>query len=169
MTSSSLCHSAALTSPVSLVPLTIHPVLSLRFGSLGQVRCLAYHTIATRYLQANIISGKRSLTRPEFELAENSSVLFQEIVALLLGSESIRHIDLSNVLSREPTAPPSESSHPAPSPSNQGCEVVPPIILLWKSLQTRCNSISLDGNSLGVSDIAGLCKFNETRVVTLFS
>ncbi|KAI6091161.1 RNI-like protein [Hypoxylon rubiginosum] len=108
-------------------------------------------------------TGKRSLTRPEFELVENSSVLFQEIVALLLGSESIRHMDLSDVLSREPTIPLSNSSQPALSPSNQGCEVVPPILLLWKSLQTRCNSISLDGNCLGVSDIAGLSRVLQNR------
>ncbi|XXH05118.1 hypothetical protein Hte_011542 [Hypoxylon texense] len=108
-------------------------------------------------------TGKRSLTRPEFELVENSSVLFQEIVALLLGSESIRHVDLSNVLSRDITAPPSESCQSASSPSNRGCEVVPPIILLWKSLQTRCNSISLDGNPLGVSDIAGLSRVLQNR------
>ncbi|KAI0180040.1 RNI-like protein [Hypoxylon sp. FL1284] len=108
-------------------------------------------------------TGKRSLTRPEFEIVENSSVLCQEIVALLLGSESIRHVDLSDVLRCETTIPSSESNEPGSSPWDRGCEVVPPILLLWKSLQTRCNSISFDGNPLGVPDIAGLARVLQNR------
>ncbi|KAI2636452.1 RNI-like protein [Hypomontagnella submonticulosa] len=107
-------------------------------------------------------TGKRSLTRGEFDLVENSSVLFQEIVALLLGSESIRHIDLSNVLSKEVTSV-SESSQTIPSSTSGVCEVVPPVLLLWKSLQTRCNSINFSGNPLGISDIAGLSRVLQNR------
>ncbi|KAI2472080.1 RNI-like protein [Annulohypoxylon bovei var. microspora] len=107
-------------------------------------------------------TGKRSLTRVEFDLVENSSVLFQEIVALLLGSESIRHIDLTNVLAREPaTSPQIDPSFS--SPMGQVCEVVPPIVLLWKSLQTRCNSINISGNPLGVPDVAGLSRALQNR------
>ncbi|KAI1212437.1 RNI-like protein [Annulohypoxylon truncatum] len=107
-------------------------------------------------------TGKRSLTRVEFDLVENSSVLFQEIVALLLGSESIRHIDLTNVLAREPAAS-MENDQSVPSPTSRACEVVPPIVLLWKSLQTRCNSINLSGNFLGVPDVAGLSRALQNR------
>ncbi|KAI1393593.1 RNI-like protein [Hypoxylon trugodes] len=107
-------------------------------------------------------TGKRSLTKVEFELVENSSVLFQEMVALLLGSESIRDIDLSNVLAKEPTAP-IENGQALPSLTNRVCEVVPPVVLLWKSLQTRCNSINLSGNRLGVPDIAGLSRVLQNR------
>ncbi|OTA66476.1 RNI-like protein [Hypoxylon sp. EC38] len=107
-------------------------------------------------------TGKRSLTRAEFELVENSSVLFQEIVALLLGSESIRHIDLTNVLSRVPTTL-LENGHSTLSSTSRVCEVVPPVVLLWKSLQTRCNSINLNGNPLGVPDIAGLSRVLQNR------
>lgn len=114
---------------------------------------------------ANIVVGNRSLTKAEYELVENSSVLFQEIVALLLGSESIRHIDLSNVLGNMPTSP-SENGQYSPGPMSRECEVIPPIVLLWKSLQTRCNSINLSGNRLGVSDIAGLCKYSAEVMVT---
>lgn len=85
-------------------------------------------------------------------------MLFQEIVALLLGSESIRHIDLTNVLAKIPAAS-SENDQSALSPASRVCEVVPPIVLLWKSLQTRCNSINISGNPLGVPDVAGLCTF----------
>ncbi|KAI1376699.1 RNI-like protein [Hypoxylon crocopeplum] len=108
-------------------------------------------------------TGKRSLTRVEFELVEHSSVLFQEIVALLLGSESIRDIDLSNVLGRKHEALLLENGRSLPSPTSRGCEVVPPVVLLWKSLQTRCNSISLSGNPLGVSDVAGLSRVLQNR------
>ncbi|KAI1104232.1 RNI-like protein [Jackrogersella minutella] len=107
-------------------------------------------------------TGKRSLTRLEFDLVENSSVLFQEIVALLLGSESIRDIDLTNVLNGKPTTS-LENGQPGPSPTSQVCEVVPPVVLLWKSLQTRCNSINLSGNSLGVPDVAGLSRALQNR------
>ncbi|KAI0887205.1 RNI-like protein [Annulohypoxylon maeteangense] len=107
-------------------------------------------------------TGKRSLTRVEFDLVENSSVLFQEIVALLLGSESIRHIDLTNVLAREPTVS-LGNGQTAPSPTGQVCEIVPPIVLLWKSLQTRCNSINISGNPLGVPDVAGLSRALQNR------
>ncbi|KAI0131748.1 RNI-like protein [Hypoxylon sp. NC0597] len=107
-------------------------------------------------------TGKRSLTRAEFELVENSSVLFQEVVALLLGSESIRHIDLTNVLGGVPTTS-LENGHSTPSPTSRVCEVVPPVVLLWKSLQTRCNSINLNGNPLGVPDIAGLSRVLQNR------
>lgn len=100
---------------------------------------------------------------------ENSSVLFQEIVALLLGTESVRHIDLSNVLSGELAPALSDNGQYVPSPTSQGCEVVPPVLLLWKSLQTRCNSIILDGNPLGISDIAGLSKIIAIRVTNYFS
>ncbi|OTA98928.1 hypothetical protein M426DRAFT_68808 [Hypoxylon sp. CI-4A] len=107
-------------------------------------------------------TGKRSLTRVEFELVENSPVLFQEIVALLLGSESIRHIDLTSVLSKPPKSSP-ENGQAFPFPSGPVCEVVPPVLLLWKSLQTRCNSINLSGNPLGISDIASLSRVLQNR------
>ncbi|KAL7626819.1 hypothetical protein AAE478_003593 [Parahypoxylon ruwenzoriense] len=108
-------------------------------------------------------TGKRSLTRAEFELVENSSVLFQEMVALFVGSESVRHIDLSSVLNGEPIASPFSNGDCIPTPASRGCEVVPPVVLVWKSLQTRCNSITLNGNPLGVSDIAGLSRVLQNR------
>ncbi|KAI0011770.1 RNI-like protein [Xylariaceae sp. FL0662B] len=107
-------------------------------------------------------TGKRSLTRDEFELVENSSVLFQELVALLLGSESVRHIDLRSVLSEEP-ARLSESTTSTPSPSSRVCEVISPVVLLWKSLQTRCSSVCISGNPLGVTDVAGLSRTLQNR------
>lgn len=128
-----------------------------RTGSLNQG-----YTRPISELRTDATLGKRSLTRGEFDLVENSSVLFQEIVALLLGSESIRHIDLSNVLSKEVTSV-SESSQTIPSSTSGVCEVVPPVLLLWKSLQTRCNSINFSGNPLGISDIAGLCEFDASH------
>ncbi|KAI1074665.1 RNI-like protein [Whalleya microplaca] len=106
-------------------------------------------------------TGKRSLTRDEFEIVENSSVLFQEIVALLLGSESIRHIDLRNVLS-EPAKVLENAASVSPQDSRVS-EVVLPIVLLWKSLQTRCCSVCLSGNPLGVTDVAALSRTLQNR------
>ncbi|KAI5863091.1 RNI-like protein [Durotheca rogersii] len=108
-------------------------------------------------------TGKCSLTRNEFEVVENSPVLFQEIVALLLGSESIRHIDLSYVLGSKASTPSSENGLSISAPTSSVCEIVPPIVLLWKSLQTRCNSVNLSGNPLSTSDVAGLCRILQTR------
>ncbi|KAH9906228.1 RNI-like protein [Xylariomycetidae sp. FL2044] len=107
-------------------------------------------------------TGRRSLTRAEFELLENSSVLFQEITALLLGSESVKHIDLDHVLPRESVALLPGASNP-PSPSRRICEVMPPIILLLKSLQTRCNSLVLNGNPLGEADVVELSRILSSQ------
>ncbi|KAK9775027.1 putative PH domain-containing protein [Seiridium cardinale] len=129
--------------------------------------------------------GKRSLTRDEFEVVEKSTVLFQEVVAMLLGSESIRHVDFSEVLPKAPTSTAPAASGP-PSPVHQGCEVVPPIILLIRSLQSRCKSIILNGNYLGPVDVSEIfqtlqsqpnclrglgfsnCQLDEMAIVTLW-
>ncbi|RYO81174.1 hypothetical protein DL762_007274 [Monosporascus cannonballus] len=108
-------------------------------------------------------TGRRSLTRAEYDLVENSSVLFQEIVALLIASESVKHLDLRNVLRkcRPPASGPNAES--LYSPSKQVCEIVPPIVLLWKSQQTRCNSIDLSGNPFGPTDVAGISRVLRNR------
>lgn len=98
------------------------------------------------------------MTRAEFEIIESSPVLFQEVVALLLGSESVKHLDLRNVLTN-PQDPPIQNDESPNSPSKRICEVVPPIVLLWKSLQSRCNSIDLSGNPFGPTDVSGLCRY----------
>lgn len=96
------------------------------------------------------------MTRNEFEVLENSSLLFQEVVALLLGSESIKQINLSNVLTSQEI--PSENKIPDSIAASviRGCEIIPPIVLLLRSLQTRCYSIILDGNHLSEADTVGL-------------
>ncbi|KAI1335734.1 RNI-like protein [Xylariaceae sp. FL0016] len=108
-------------------------------------------------------TGKRSLTRSEFELVESSSVLFQELVSLLLGSESVKHIDLKNVLHKVSITNPGTRANLDPLGSNSICEIMPPIILLWKSLQTRCISINLSGNTLGETDVLELCRVFQNR------
>ncbi|CAJ2510019.1 Uu.00g059190.m01.CDS01 [Anthostomella pinea] len=120
----------------------------------------------TRRLESTIWlsrTGKRSLTRGEFDLLEGSSVLFQELVSLLLGSEAVKHIDLSNVLNRARVAPAPGISD-SPPPSNNGiCEIVPPVVLLWKSLQTRCVSVRLSGNALSEADIIEIGRAFQNR------
>ncbi|TGJ87757.1 hypothetical protein E0Z10_g1005 [Xylaria hypoxylon] len=93
-------------------------------------------------------TGKRSLTRSEVDMVEHSPVLFQELISILLGSESIKHIDLTNVLRQVPTIslPQNDNSSSA---RIEVCEIMPPVILLWMSSQTRCNSITLNGNAIG--------------------
>ncbi|KAI1816043.1 RNI-like protein [Poronia punctata] len=108
-------------------------------------------------------TGKRSLTRSEVDVVEPSSVLFQEIVAMLLGSESIRYIDLTNVLRNVPTIAPVQLEDTPSSTSAGVCEIMPPLILLWKSLQTRCNSVTLSGNAIGEVDAVELARLAQHR------
>lgn len=90
-------------------------------------------------------------------MVEHSSLLFQELVSVLLGSESIKSIDLTNVLRKIPT-PSSIQDEGSVSVQAGVCEIIPPVVLLWASLQTRCNSITLNGNAIGQIDAAELCK-----------
>ncbi|KAI1500573.1 hypothetical protein F5X99DRAFT_234453 [Biscogniauxia marginata] len=108
-------------------------------------------------------TGKRSLTRTEFELVENSSILFQEMVSLLLGSESVRYINLSNVLGSVHTMPEPGRTACIPSPISGVCEIIPPFILLWRSSQTRCSSINLSRNRLGEIDVVEMCRTFQNR------
>ncbi|KAJ2980193.1 hypothetical protein NUW58_g7012 [Xylaria curta] len=61
-------------------------------------------------------TGKHSLTRSEADMVDSSSVLSQELVSILLGSESIKYINLTNVLRKVPTisSPPKDNSSTAP-------------------------------------------------------
>lgn len=97
---------------------------------------------------------------------EKSSVLFQEVVAMLLGSESIRHVDFSDVLSR--ATPPATPTSATSSSGNVGCEIIPPIILLIRSLQSRCKSIILSGNCLDQIDVSEICKCRHLELCCSF-
>ncbi|KAI1755387.1 RNI-like protein [Xylaria castorea] len=107
-------------------------------------------------------TGKHSLTRSEADMVESSSVLFQELVSILIGTESIRHIDLTNVLRNVPTISSPQKDN-APRVPVGICEIVPPLVLIWSSLQTRCNSISLNGNAIGEVDAIELCRVFQSR------
>ncbi|KAI1824776.1 RNI-like protein [Xylaria intraflava] len=106
-------------------------------------------------------TGNSCLTRSEANIVESASVLFQELVSILLGSESIKYIDMTNVLRKVPTlssSPDNSSSAPVGI-----CEIMPPITMLWKSLQTRCNSVTLNGNAIGETDAVELCRVLQNR------
>ncbi|KAK7987465.1 hypothetical protein PG989_007780 [Apiospora arundinis] len=102
-------------------------------------------------------TGKRSLTRDEYEVMEHSAVLFQEIVGLLLASESVRQVNLNGVLSSQYVSAASGASE-ASSPENRGCDLVPPIVLLLRSLQSRCKSIFLNNNPMSATDVSEICQ-----------
>lgn len=102
-------------------------------------------------------TGKRSLTREEYEVMEHSSVLFQELVGLLLASESVKQVNLSGVLSGRYVAAASGHAE-ASAPRNRGCDLVPPIVLLLRSLQSRCKSIFLNNNPMSATDLGDLCQ-----------
>lgn len=108
-------------------------------------------------------TGKNSLTRSEVDMVESSSVLFQELVSILLGSESIKHIDLTDVLRKVPTISASQNDDLSSAPMGI-CEIIPPIVLLWGSSQTRCNSINLSGNAIGAIDAIELGKCRPRNV-----
>ncbi|KAI1432040.1 RNI-like protein [Xylaria sp. CBS 124048] len=107
-------------------------------------------------------TGKRSLTYSEVNMVESGSVLFQELVSILLGSESIKHIDMANVLRKVRTLPSSHNESSSSTPPGI-CEIMPPITMLWKSLQTRCNSITLNGNAMGEPDTLELYRVLQNR------
>ncbi|KAK7908685.1 hypothetical protein PG985_015988 [Apiospora marii] len=102
-------------------------------------------------------TGKRSLTREEYEVMEHSSVLFQELVGLLLASESVRQVNLSGVLSGRYVSAATGASEAA-APRNRGCDLVPPIVMLLRSLQSRCKSIFLNNNPMSATDLGDLCQ-----------
>lgn len=91
-------------------------------------------------------------------MVESSSILFQELVSILLGSESIKHVDLTNVLRQVPTISSSQKDSLSSMPIGI-CEIIPPMVLLWGSSQTRCSSINLNGNAVGEIDAVELCKW----------
>ncbi|GAP86444.2 putative leucine rich repeat protein [Rosellinia necatrix] len=107
-------------------------------------------------------TGKHSLTRSETDMVESSSILFQELVSILLGSESIKHIDLTNVLCQVPTVSSPQRDN-LPSAPIGVSEITSPVILLWSSLQTRCNSIYLTGDSFGENDASEFCRVFRSR------
>ncbi|KAK8048301.1 RNI-like protein [Apiospora phragmitis] len=108
-------------------------------------------------------TGKRSLTRDEYEIMEHSPVLFQELVGLMLASESVRQVNLNGVLSSRYIAAASGGSE-ASSPQNRGCDLVPPIVLLLRSLQSRCKSIFLNNNPMSANDVAEICQTLQNYV-----
>ncbi|KAI0408628.1 RNI-like protein [Xylaria palmicola] len=101
-------------------------------------------------------TGKHSLTRGEADMVESSPIIFQELVSILLGSEAIKFIDLTNVLRKVPKGS-------LPTAPKVGCEIMPPITLLWGSAQTRCSSINVNGNEIGETDAVELCRVFQSR------
>lgn len=69
---------------------------------------------------------------------------------MMLASESVKQIDFSGVLSRQFQSP--------PGGRDLVCEILPPILLLLRSLQTRCKSVFLNYNPLSAMDVEELCK-----------
>ncbi|KAI1637204.1 hypothetical protein F4809DRAFT_605928 [Biscogniauxia mediterranea] len=108
-------------------------------------------------------TGKQNLTRTEFELVENSSIMFQEMVSLLLGSESVRHIDVSNISNGTHAKLESGNATQASSSASGVCDIIPPLVLLWRSSQTRCSSINLSGNRLSEADVVEMCRTFQNR------
>jgi hypothetical protein len=74
---------------------------------------------------------------------------------MLLGSESVKQIDLSDVLDRT-TAGRSPTSPTFSSSGGGAADIMLAITLLLNSGQTRCRSIVLDGNPFGPNEIGEL-------------
>ncbi|KAH7038139.1 uncharacterized protein B0I36DRAFT_359736 [Microdochium trichocladiopsis] len=134
---------------------------SLSFHKIDLSPLAGQYDNASRYESTVWVSrtGKRSLTPGEYELTETASVLFQELIALLLGSESVRHIDLTGALNKRWT----QQIMAQEPEETRSCEILPPIVLLWKSCQTRCNSVNISDNPLGSPDVAGLSRNLQNR------
>ncbi|KAI5465786.1 hypothetical protein BGZ63DRAFT_348023 [Mariannaea sp. PMI_226] len=104
----------------------------------------------------NSLNGRR-LSEEHYDLLVQAPVLVLEIHALLFSSESIRSIDLRNVLG--PRAAASLPGRPKADPDyarKLTSEIFRPISWLLRYEACRCHSISLSGNLLLQSDVEDL-------------
>lgn len=80
----------------------------------------------------------------------------------MFASESIRSIDLSNILGFQTVITRQNRLKFDPEQARRLCsEVLRPILLLLKNQQCLCNGIILDGNPLASADVEDLGKSNQ--------
>jgi hypothetical protein len=93
------------------------------------------------------------ISEEHYDILMQSSVLSQEMHALAFSSESIRSMDLRNILGPRSTIGRSKDPEGARRVSS---EVLRPILLLLKRQACLCHSITMSGNLIASSDIEEL-------------
>ncbi|KAK7425383.1 hypothetical protein QQZ08_008169 [Neonectria magnoliae] len=104
----------------------------------------------------NSLNGRR-ISEDHYDLLMQAPILVLEIHALIFSSESIRSIDLRNVLGSRSTI--SQPGRPKVDPDyarKLTSEVFRPILWLLRYDACRCHSIALSGNVFSQSDVEDL-------------
>lgn len=118
----------------------------------------------------NSLNGRR-ISEEHYDLLMQAPILVLEIHALVFSSESIRSIDLRNVLgSRTSTSLPARAKVDPEYARKLTTEVFRPILWLLRYEACRCHSISLSGNLLypgDVEDMANLLVLDHTYLKKL--
>lgn len=94
------------------------------------------------------------ISEEHYDLLMQASVLSQEMHALAFSSESIRSMDLRNILGSQSTTRRSKDHEGARRVSS---EVLRPILMLLRRQACLCHSITMAGNLLAPSDVEELC------------
>ncbi|KAH6998507.1 hypothetical protein BKA56DRAFT_626898 [Ilyonectria sp. MPI-CAGE-AT-0026] len=104
----------------------------------------------------NSLNGRR-ISEEHYDLLMQAPILVLEIHALVFSSESIRSIDLRNVLgSRSTTSQPGRPKVDLDYARKLTSEVFRPILWLLRYEACRCHSIAMSGNLLSPSDVEDL-------------
>lgn len=93
-----------------------------------------------------------------YQLLIQAPILEQEIHALLFSSESIRYIDLTNVVGlQRPKRPHTgRGSINHSTMRKMSSEIIRPLTMLLKTGLCHCHGISMSGNPIGSGDVAEL-------------
>ncbi|KJZ78965.1 hypothetical protein HIM_01738 [Hirsutella minnesotensis 3608] len=95
-----------------------------------------------------------SILEDHHEVLLQASILEQEIHAITFASESIRYIDLENVLGLQgSTRRQSRLKCDFGSLRAMSSELLRPILMLWRQQLSVCHSVSLSGNPLDPADV----------------
>ncbi|KFG83093.1 leucine rich repeat protein [Metarhizium anisopliae] len=95
-----------------------------------------------------------TISEEHHEILLQSPILEQEIHALLFASESIRSLDMSNVLGLGDKANRlSRYQYDLTSLSKTTLEILRPFLELWRRQLCICHSISLSGNPIALDDL----------------
>ncbi|PHH76024.1 hypothetical protein CDD82_4165 [Ophiocordyceps australis] len=98
-----------------------------------------------------------SISEEHLELLVQASVLEQEVHALTFASESIRSIDMSNILGLQSLKPrQSRLQCDYDDLRARSSEVIRPILMLWKQQSCVCHSLVLSGNPIASQEVEDL-------------
>ncbi|KAG5984302.1 hypothetical protein E4U55_005365 [Claviceps digitariae] len=111
-----------------------------------------------------------TISEDHHEILLQATILMQEVHALLFASESIRSLDMSNVLglgTKSNSNRLSRFEHDLASLSKTTSEILQPFLELLRRQLCVCNSLSLSGNPISchdLDDLANLLSLNHVHL-----